>query len=356
MIFSKNCSYYIAQALTASTIKSEFDNPEFFVTPVGTLRWARSNGLISKGTYSPSTQIRAINAFHKLSDNDQLITKNTLYKSANHEENNLSTDVESALSEITEYLIPREPDLKTRNYFYQLKKQFPSAKSLKIDPTDDPSKSIGSSSVSFTLLPQTGTSIISISPGFLNLDNESFSGMKNATVETFKTDVSFNGNAEFRVDQFHLIKTESNQPSYFLSDGFTQAIEVSYTDYRSYLKKNYKEINLLFGRGVSSDYFENIFSIIPLASIVHYWNDAGTSTDGRIEIRLRAYRHISESLSSAIQITQLLTPYSDIKQKVEFDMARTLGRGFTGSLLYRHIVGQSLSTTSLFGLKFSILY
>jgi len=346
----KNCAYYIAQTLSHSKDKLEYKRDGLFITPVSTLRWARSEGILSSGIFFPSTQLRALHEFETLSDADKKQIVNILSQSQVPIPNNINSGISRGLSAITEYLIPREPDSNRRNYLFLIKRDFPSESNSGAIRADDPSQSSGPNSISMLFLPNKKASIITLSPGFIRLENEKSSSQHNSTIEVLTTDIYTDYSGYARLDQFHLVRIESYQPNGYLRDGFTQALDISYTNYRAYFDKNYKEAKIQFGRGVSWLYLGNTVSLIPLASVIESWKDSGVKSSGRLEMRLRNYKQITQNISAAFQVDQTINKNSEIHQILNLDLVDAIGKTVSVSLNLRRVKGEQQSST-LSGIK-----
>lgn len=346
----KNCAYYIAQTLSNSTGHLEYKRDGLFITPVSTLRWARSEGIISSGIFLPSTQLRALHEYETLSEADKERIFTTLSEFRVPNPNNTSIEISRALSAITEYLIPRESDSNKRNYLFVIKRDFPSDSNSGAIKADDPSQTVGPNSISMLFLPNRNASIVTFSPGFIRLANEKSSSQHNSTIEALTTDIYTDHAGYARLDQFHLVRIESNQPNGYLRDGFTQALDISYTNYRAYLDKNYKEAKVQFGRGISWLYFGSTVSLVPLASVIESWQDSGAKASGRLEIRFRDYKQITQNISTAVQVDQTVNQNSAIRQEMNLDLVDAISKAVSVSFSLHRVKGEQQSST-LSGIK-----
>lgn len=346
----KNCAFYIAQAISQSRGSLPFKREKIFVTPVDTLRWAHSENIISSEIFIPSTQLRALREYENLSDKDKKIIVAHLNLSISPKSDQSSKEINNAFSAIAEHMIPREADSSKRNYLYSVKRNFPALQNSSELKTEDPSRTLGPASISMHLLPQIYASVITISPGFIHINNEAASGQKNSTIEVARTDLFADTTGSVRLEQFHLIHIESNQPSGYLRDGFTQALDISYTDYRTYLNKQYNETKLLFGRGISWLYAGYTISTLPVVSAVIAQDASGYSNSGRIELRLNIYKQFSERITFATKVDYLITPNSEILRSVNFDLISAIQKDFSISLNLHQLTGAQ-QTTALAGLR-----
>jgi len=349
----KNCAFYIAEALAKASNNLELKQEGIFVTPIATLRWARANNKISSATYLPSTQLKAIAEYDALSEAQQRITAS--YLNYAQPQNLSDKQIGSAISAITEHLIPREGDASKRNYLYSLKRTFPSGLKPIETIVDDPSRSLGSALLSVMLIQQMSAAIFSVSPGFVQLESESLSGQKNATIQFLKTELLAATSGSVRLEKFHLATIESNQPSGYLRDGFTQAFGISYTNYRTYLRKNYFENKLSFGRGASYLLGEYGISILPLGSAILFRKNEDNIAVGQIEMRLNIYKRLSENTVYAAQITHSMLKNSEIKQIANIDLVRNIGKQFSVSINVHRVTGAEMTST-LTGLRLATTF
>jgi hypothetical protein len=352
----KNCAFYIANAISEAKNKLPFDkNGKIFVTPVDTLRWARSKNLILSSTFFPSTQILALSQFDELSSNDQEILLGLVRGDQQRMLANSEIDINDSLSLVLEYLLPRESSAVKRNALYSLKKIFPAPAKIKAPQSEDPSILRGSSSVSVMFLPQLSASIIAFNPGFIFFENEATTGQRNATIEALKTNVILNNNGDVKLTEFHLVRIESNQPSGFIKDGFTQALDISYIDYESYLGKKYAEEKILFGRGVSYSFLGHTISALPIASILISQQESGSNIRGQIEVSTKIYKRINPSVAYFAQINNSLFQNSEIHQVVNFELMGSVSDNFSVSLNIYSAIGE-LKALTLSGMKLSYLF
>ena len=340
-----NCAFYIAQALSHARDAFEYKRDGIFITPASTLRWARTEGILSSEKYLPSTQLIALHEFEPLSDTDQLIVIDYLNHINVPRPYGTNLKIGNALSAITEYMIPREGDAENRNYLFSIKRDFPTSSGTRSLVADDPSRSIGSNSISALFLLNRNSLMLTISPGFVRLENEQASGQHNIAIETLRSDFLVDTKGTIRLEEFHLVRMESNQPSGYLRDGFTQAFDVSYANYRSYFDDNYKEAKILFGRGVSWLYGGNTISFLPMGSIIKTWRGSSTSTSGQIEFRLKDYKQLSEYVVGALQVDQLISHTSEIQQSIVLDVICAINREFSISIHMRRVIGIQKSST-----------
>lgn len=342
----KNCAFYIAKALSQTNDTLAFKQAGLFVTPVSTLTWARSKEIISSEKYLPSTQLKALQAFEMLTEPDQRIAAMHLSPLANlPPPATTKQEIGNALSAMTEHLLPREADSSSRNHLLSIKKSFPSPSSREDITAEDPSRSESLASISTLFLPQRNAAIFTITPGFIRLENEAASGQRNSIIETLRTDLFTDTTGHFRVEQFHLAKIESNQPSGFLRDGFTQALDVSYADYRTHLDKNYKETKILFGRGVSFLCGGHIVSALPLISVIAARQDGGISANGRLEARFNIYKQLTGHTTYAAQLTRSVFQDSEIRQTMNLDLIYSISRTLSISFNLHQVMGAQRTST-----------
>ncbi|MEI7841747.1 MAG: DUF4105 domain-containing protein [Gallionellaceae bacterium] len=338
----KNCAFYIAKALEKSGKELRFGR-EIFVSPVNTLRWTQAANMIVSATYLPSTQLRATLEYDALSPSQQQIIENYFKYSPTQ---NLSDGAnKNAISVIAEHLIPSEGDANRRNFLFALKREFPISAAHTEMKAKDPARSPSAGLLSAQWLPQKNAALVSISPGFINLDNEAFFDQKNATVQVLKTVLMIEGAGRVSLNQFQLINIESNQPSEYLREGFTQAFDMSYTNYRMHLNKNYAENKLTFGRGVSYFIGSHVISALPLGAVVFSSQDSGSSSLAQIEMRLNLYKQLTDKTAYTIQITQSTSSAFEIKQTVNLDLVSAIGKGQSVSFNARQVSGAEQAST-----------
>lgn len=346
-----NCAFYIAKSLASSKNDLSFEQDGLFVTPVSTLSWARSKKIISAQEYYPSTQIKALQSFEFLAQEDQQIIKDALNPlTPITDPSNTKQKIGNALSTITEYLLPREADPTQRNHLFSIKRTFPSTSDSMTISAKDLSKSPSPASISALFLPQKNAIILTLRPGFISIENESTSGQKNATIEALRTDLFIDKTGDARVEEFHLARIESNQPSGYLRDGFTQALDISVRDYRTYFDRSLKESKILFGRGISYLYAEHTFSVLPLASAAVTTQDNHSVTNARLEMRINIYKQLTDKTTYVIQATQLVGNHSEIRQAINFNLVHYITEKFSASLNIQKVQSTKQSAT-LYGLK-----
>jgi hypothetical protein len=295
--------------------------------------------------YLPSSQIKALQEYDALSNADQKITFGYLNHSMIPNPGNTKGEIGSSLSTIAEHLLPREADASKRNFLFSVKRMFPeSHNSIKLSG-EDPSLSTGLASTSMLFLPKKNAAIFTISPGFIRLENEAASAQKNAVIETLRVDLFADTAGSVRVEKFHIASIESNQPSGYLKDGFTQALDISYSNYRTYLDKSYKETKIMFGRGVGWSIGGYTISTLPLVSIAGYRRNNSTFMIGRVDARLNIYKSINEKFTYAAQIDQLITRNSEIQQTMNFDLVYSIKKNMSISYNSHRIMSKQKTST-----------
>lgn len=351
----KNCAFYIAQLISRAEVGEGYKPQRLFVTPVDSLKWARNSGLIDSGSYYPSTQIGAIHSFRSLSRDAQNDVQIILAANSLEIPSSLTPDVARTVSLITEHLIPREPDVSRRNHLFSLKRKFPAARPPLEISSEDPLDSSEPYALSITLLPKDSATILTISPGFSHPEIENSSNIKNSTLEAFKLEVLSEASGKTRINDFHFVNIASNQPSEFLSDGFTQSLEIAYTDYWLYLDKCYKETKAVFGRGIS--YRKHNFNIafLPLVSIASVQSDAKSIWDGHLEGQLRMYGSLGEYATLLSTITRRLKMYAEIQQTISFEAIANTSKNSSISLTAKKIIFDG-GKKSIAGIKFTYTF
>jgi hypothetical protein len=348
----RNCAYYIAQTITQSNNALKYKRDGVFITPVSTLRDYRADGIISSEIYMPSTQIKALNDYEGLSGKDQKVTVNYINDQIIPKPQFTNLPVSNALSSISEYLIPREENPSKRNYLFSIKRKFPSSSSLRNKTEVDPSLSAGPNSISALLLLNKSGLILSFSPWLIGLENEASSGQKNSNIEVLSTDLFVKNISDVRLEQFHLVRIESNQPGGYLRDGFTQTLDISYTNYHTYFDSDYREAQILFGRGISWLQGGHTISLLPLVSVVDSWQDNKNNVKGRVQIRLKDYKKFIQNITFAAQIDQTINPASEIRQIMNLELIRSIRMKYSISFNLHRVKGRQ-QASNLVGLRLS---
>ncbi len=346
----KNCAFYVAIALANAKAGLEFKQDGLFVTPVSTLRWARSENMVFSAAFLPSTQLRAIAEYDALPKPQREMVVAYLQRATIPLPQDLPRSVGDTVSAVAEHLLPREGNENSRNYLYSAKRAFPGHLKPIDLPTNEPSLEHGSASVSILLLTQANAAIISLSPGFVSLENEVRTGQRNAIVQVLKTDMLVENSGIVRLDQFHLLTIESNQAAEYLREGFTQSLDASYIDYRRYLGKKYAENKISFGRGASYIFGEHVFSVLPLGALIFSGNENGDAANGLLEIRVNLYKRLNEKFAYTAQVTQSLLQNTEIKQTQNFDFMWAARRNW-GITLNLHRVRSKQTDSMLTGFR-----
>lgn len=292
-VFKKNCASYLVEEISKIRGLAYQSESIFFDSPDAIIRWLYANKLINQSVFTPSTQLKALKYFNKLSDKEKSDLKQ-LVSGYTIKNNNYSEEFASAISSSVDYLMVRDDSYEGRANLFALKKQFP--RTL-FEIENDVTEPINiSSNSSYSALVSNDGLLLKFRPGFLGYENEHLYGLKNVSSEFLAVGVLLNSNS-IQLDGLTLFKVESYVPNEFLHDSGSQLFDISYKNYRSFYDKQHAEFSVNFARGFTSSYENQLISFLPLISLRKI--NSGNVHESALSMggRLRIYGNFNNWLS-----------------------------------------------------------
>lgn len=258
-----NCSHHLLD-LIARAAGLERSAPEWpHVTPEQTLRWLDRAGLLGMPRFVPAPRYVASHAMTALRPTEQRQTE-ALLAGLQQLGDATPVSVAQAAAAAAGDLILQADDPFERHRLLRLRADAPTPAAPPLPP--QPLQAAGDRLIGVLVDAERERALLSARLGFRGLERQGDAIGGFALIEYGAVDLLARRN-EARVTRVALVNMESTQPASRLASDFTQVLRLQYLDDSAWLRRSARQVELGFGRGLSTGNASVALSALPVFSL-----------------------------------------------------------------------------------------